>query len=50
MVRPGDQVDLLVNPTQINSGTLVGAARPQFDFKESDFWLQGVNLGLEYRW
>ncbi|MFO0900339.1 MAG: BBP7 family outer membrane beta-barrel protein [Pirellulales bacterium] len=50
MVRPGDQVDLLVNPTQINSGTLVGAARPQFEFKDTDFWLQGVNLGLEYRW
>jgi len=50
LVRPGDQVDLFVNPTQINSGTLVGASRPQFEFKEADFWLQGVNFGLEYRW
>jgi hypothetical protein len=50
LVRPGDQVNLLVNPTQINGGQLVGAAQPAFEFKEADFWLQGVNLGLEYRW
>lgn len=54
VVRPGDQIDLGVNPTQIPSadgpGTLVGPARPAFAFRDTDFWAHGINVGLEFRW
>lgn len=49
VVRPGDQMDLGLNPSQFPPGTLVGAARPAFNMNESDFWAQGLNFGAEYR-
>ena len=49
LVRPGDQMDLNVNPTQIGGGTLTGDASPSFNFVDTDFWTQGITLGLEYR-
>ncbi len=48
-IRAGDQVDLVVNPTQL-TGPLIGPARPSIPFREDLFWAQGVNLGLELRW
>ena len=48
-IRAGDQIDGVVNPTQIN-GPLVGPARPAIPFKEEFFWAQGVNFGLELRY
>jgi Putative beta barrel porin-7 (BBP7) len=54
VVRPGDQIDFGVNPTQLPTaagpGTLVGPARPAFAFRDTDFWAQGINVGLEFRW
>lgn len=55
VARPGDQIDLGVNTTQVprfngGPGTLVGPARPAFTFRDGDFWAQGVNFGLEFRW
>jgi Putative beta barrel porin-7 (BBP7) len=54
VVRPGDQIDRTVNLTQIPSsagpGTLVGPARPAFNFNQSDFWAQGINFGVEFRY
>ncbi len=54
VARPGDQVDRSVNVTQIpppiGAGTLIGPARPAFAFNNTDFWAQGVNLGLEFRY
>ena len=54
VVRPGNQIDRGINVTQLPSvlgpGTLVGAARPAFMFHSTDFWAQGVNFGLEFRW
>jgi hypothetical protein len=54
VARPADQIDRVVNATQLPSvvgpGTLVGAARPVFVFRDSDYWAQGVSLGLEYRY
>ncbi len=47
VVRAGEQIDLGINPSQIPPGTLSGDARPAFDFVDSDFWAQGLNLGLE---
>jgi hypothetical protein len=54
VLRAGEQIDPVVNVTQLptiaGNGTLVGPARPMFTFKESSFWAQGVNLGLEFRY
>jgi hypothetical protein len=53
-VRPGNAIDRGVNPTQLPSvggaGQLVGPARPAFVFKDSDYWAQGVSLGLEFKY
>ncbi len=48
--RAGDQIDLVVNPTQIPPGTLVGAPRPAFLARNTDFWAQGISLGVEARY
>jgi hypothetical protein len=49
VARPGDQIDTDINVSQIPPGKLSGAARPNFVFHTSDFWAQGLNVGLEYR-
>jgi hypothetical protein len=49
-VRTGDQIDLVVNPSQLPPGTLAGPARPAFMPHATDFWAQGVTLGLELRY
>ncbi len=53
VVRPGDQIDRMVNTSQIPSifgpGQLVGPARPSFTFRQTDFWTHGVSFGLEWR-
>ncbi|MCH8839334.1 MAG: BBP7 family outer membrane beta-barrel protein [Planctomycetes bacterium] len=53
VVRPGDQIDLHVNPTYLASplpNPLLPPFSPAFAFNETDFWAQGVNIGGEYRW
>ena len=52
VVRPGDQIDRTVNATQIapRTGPFVGPARPEFNFKGTDYWAHGVNFGLEFRY
>lgn len=47
VVRPGDQLDRVINPTQRLGGGLVGPARPGPLFNHTDFWAQGLNLGLQ---
>jgi hypothetical protein len=49
VVRSGDQIDAAVNSTQIPPGILVGPPRPRFQFEETDFWAQSLNVGLEFR-
>ncbi len=53
VVRPGDQIDRTINPgsapTDAEFGTS-GPNRPSFDFKTSRMWMQGVNLGVEFRY
>jgi len=52
VIRAG-QIDRNINPTQapaitgIPSTTLVGPASPKPKHKTSDFWAQGINIGLE---
>jgi hypothetical protein len=51
VVRPGNVIDRVVNPSQIPpGGALVGPARPAFRFRDSDFWVQGINIGVELRY
>jgi len=50
VMRPGDQIDTVVNTTQIAPGTLVGPARPMFQNQVTDLWLQGLTVGFEVRY
>jgi hypothetical protein len=50
VLRTGDQIDRVVNTSQIGGRQLVGPARPQFTFDHSNFVLQGLNFGADYRW
>ncbi|MBY0526627.1 MAG: BBP7 family outer membrane beta-barrel protein [Gemmataceae bacterium] len=54
VVRPGDQINLRVNDTQIpqspNFGTPPsGPISPPPPFKSADFWAQGFDFGIELR-
>ena len=51
VVRPGDQIDLLIDPNQVP--VLDGADEgfsPAFRFIETGLWAQGLDFGAEYRW
>jgi hypothetical protein len=53
VVRPGAQIDPQVNPSQSaisGFGQLVGPARPAPLFNRTDFWAQGLEFGLEFRY
>ncbi len=47
--RPGDQIDLNVSPAQFPGPGQTTATRPAFTQHTSDFWAQGFNVGLDYR-
>ena len=53
VIRPGQQIDRSIDETQIpnfaSGQTPAGQNRPMVLFRESDFWAQGLNLGLEFR-
>jgi hypothetical protein len=56
VLRPGDQIDRGLNELAIPNfgsqpGTPAGdSRRPAVPFRDSDFWAQGVNFGLEFRY
>jgi hypothetical protein len=54
VVRPGDQIDRTINPAQIPTlnptGTFSPPDRPRPVFARSDFWVQGLVIGLETRY
>lgn len=53
VLRPGDQIDPVINPSQnsvLGDGTLVGPARPAVPFNDTSFWAQGINVGLQIRY
>ena len=52
VVRPGQHIDRDVNPNLLPplSTPVAGANRPSFAFDTTDYWIQGINLGGEYRW
>jgi Putative beta barrel porin-7 (BBP7) len=55
VVRPGNQINRNINTTQSVSwvgeppATLQGPAQPSFKSNGSDFWAQGLNVGLAFR-
>src|SRR5262249_44222569 len=54
VVRPGDQIDTGLNVSQIQTvsgpGTLFGPARPTLVPHGTDFWAQGLNFGMEFKY
>jgi hypothetical protein len=54
VARPGDQVDLGINPAQApalhGAGQPAGPARPAFAAQQTDFWAQGLTVGAEFRY
>jgi hypothetical protein len=52
VARAAEQVDYTVNSSYIPQGgaTPSGEARPAFVWKDSNFWAQGINLGLDLRY
>jgi len=49
VVRPAQQVDLFVNPSQASGQPLVGTPGPLFGFRETALWAQGLSTGIEFR-
>jgi hypothetical protein len=55
VVRPGNQIDRTVSTAQTVPGAVAGIApapgtRPVMILSGSEFWAQGLNVGLEYRY
>ena len=53
VVRAGEQIDTRINSSQApiaTPGGVFGPPLPAVLFKRSDFWAQGVNMGLEYHY
>lgn len=48
--RSGSAIDLNVNPTQFNGGTLVGPADPAFVANDTTWYAHGFSGGVELRW
>ncbi len=49
VLRPGGQVDLNVNSTQFAGGALTGPAVPTVLMDTTSIWLQGITMGLDFR-
>ena len=52
VIRPGDHISRDLNPNLFppEADPLTGALRPEFAFDTTDYWVQGINVGGEYRW
>ncbi len=48
VVRTGDQLDTVVNPTQLGNGVLAGPPRPSVLMNDSTLWVHGFTVGLEW--
>jgi hypothetical protein len=49
VTRAPGLVQTSINPTQIPTGTLVGAALPDLLLHHTSFWAQGLNASFEYQ-
>lgn len=54
VLRPGQQIDRVIDVSQVPNAPAgiapTGQQRPGVLFDDSGLWVQGVNLGLEFRW
>lgn len=50
VLRPGQQIDQTINPNLVPGGPGGGPNRPGFNFQSSDFWAQGIKIGMEFRY
>ncbi|WP_315854196.1 BBP7 family outer membrane beta-barrel protein [Gemmata palustris] len=51
VARAGDQIDLVVNPNLLPGAPAgTGPARPAFVMRQTNTWVQGINLGLSVKW
>ena len=52
VVRPGEHISLDVNPNLLppEVSPFTGPARPEFRWDSTDYWVQGISVGAEYRW
>jgi hypothetical protein len=61
VARPGDQIDLRVNPDFLDlvdgdpsdtaaDAALIDPQSPEFVFRDTDIWAHGFNAGIDYRW
>jgi hypothetical protein len=49
VARPGEQVDLRVNPNFIPPPVGGGEPSPRFQLRESDLWVQGISFGVSFK-
>lgn len=51
VARPGDQISRLVNPDLVppQASPITGPI-PAFEIDTTDYWVQGISFGGEYRW
>jgi hypothetical protein len=47
VARAGEQIDSMLNLSQLPPGPLTGAPLPAFRFVTNDFWAQGLDVGVE---
>ena len=52
VVRPGDHISRDLNPNLLPppADPVTGIQRPAFAFDTTDYWVQGISIGGEYRW
>jgi hypothetical protein len=52
VVRPGDHIsrDLNTDFLPPAADPFTGSQRPAFAWNTTDYWVQGVSIGAEYRW
>src|SRR5262249_41491698 len=53
VLRPGDQIDRVLDVNQIPNfmpGPPTTQVRPLVPFRQTEFWAQGLNFGLEWRY
>jgi len=48
VARTGDQIDMVVNTSQLGNGVLVGDPRPARTVNDSTLWVHGFTVGLEW--
>jgi hypothetical protein len=50
VVRPGEQIDLRINPDLLPPEQItLGPRVPRFLLRDTTFWAQGLNVGLDWR-